>query len=146
MTKEEYNNICDKVMPKESHLKRYVISFFIGGLMGFVAELLTNIFINYFYLSYNDSISLMLIIVIFITSILTGLGVFDNLVEICGAGLFIPITGFAHSTTSSALEYRKEGFIFGIGSNIFKLSGSVILYAVVSSFFFGLIRYLLLEI
>ena len=85
----------------------------------------------------------MMITLIFISSLLTGLGVFDKLVTLCGAGLIIPITGFAHSTTSSAMEYRKEGLVNGIGSNIFKLSGTVILYGVISSYIFGIIRYII---
>ena len=70
-------------------------------------------------------------------------GFFDNLIDLFKAGLIIPITGFAHSTTASAMEYRKEGLTTGIGANIFKLSGSVILYGIVSAYLFGIIRYLL---
>ena len=82
----------------------------------------------------------MIITLIFISSLLTGLGVFDKLVTMFGAGLIIPITGFAHSTTSSAMEYRKEGLVSGIGSNIFKLSGTVLMFGVVSAYIFGIIR------
>ena len=79
-----------------------------------------------------------------ISSVLTALGVFDVCVSKLKSALIIPITGFAHSMTSAALEYRKEGFILGIGANIFKLAGSVILYGIVSVYIFGLIRLLVI--
>ena len=85
----------------------------------------------------------MIVTLIFISSLCTSLGFFDNLVNFARCGLIIPITGFAHSMTSAGIEYKKEGPIYGIGMNLFKLSGSVILYGVVSAWFFGIIRYLL---
>ena len=85
----------------------------------------------------------MMVTLIFVSSLLTAFGFFDNLVSKAEAGLIVPITGFSHSTTSSAMEYRKEGLVYGIGANIFKLSGSVILYGTVSACIFGLIRYII---
>ena len=86
---------------------------------------------------------IMIVILVFISSICNALGFFDKLVSKLKCGLLIPITGFAHSMTSATLDYRKEGPISGFGSNMFKLAGSVILYGVVSAWFFGMIRYLL---
>ena len=84
----------------------------------------------------------MLVTLIFIACLLTGLGVFDNLVKKGKMGLIIPITGFAHSMQSAILDYKKEGPVYGFGANVFKLAGSVILYGVVSAYVFGVIRYL----
>ena len=84
----------------------------------------------------------MIVILIFIASLLTALGVFDTLVSKAKAGLIVPITGFAHASVSSMLDYKKEGLITGIGSNAFKLTGSVILYGVVSAYIFGMIRFI----
>ena len=78
----------------------------------------------------------MIITLIFIASLFTALGFFDKLVNFCRCGLIIPITGFAHSMTSSSLDYKKEGPIYGIGSNMFKLAGSVLLYGVFAAWFF----------
>ena len=83
----------------------------------------------------------MIITIVFITCLLTGLGVFDKIAKHAGAGTFIPITGFANAMSSAALESKSEGLIQGIGSNIFKYGGSVITYGIVSSFIFGVIRY-----
>ena len=84
----------------------------------------------------------MLITFIFIACLLTGVGIFDSFVKKGKMGFIIPITGFAHSMQSAILDYRKEGPIYGFGSNVFKLAGSVILYGIVSAYVFGLIRYL----
>ena len=85
-----------------------------------------------------------IITLIIVASILTALGIFDVWVSKLKSALIIPITGFAHSMTSAALEYRKEGFVLGIGSNIFKLAGTVILYGIVSVYIFGILRLLVL--
>ena len=85
----------------------------------------------------------MIITLIFIACFLTAVGVFDTFVKTGRMGVIIPITGCAHSMQSAILDYKNEGLIYGCGSNIFKLSGSVILYGVVSSYFYALIRFLL---
>ena len=77
---------------------------------------------------------------VLIGSVLTGLGFFDKVVSFCKCGLIVPTTGFAHAMTSAAMDYRKEGFVKGIGSNIFKLTGSIILYGIVVSFFVSLLK------
>ena len=96
-----------------------------------------------FSLSRSDASVFMITLFIFLACLLTAFGYFDKMVHFCRCGLIIPITGFAHSMMSSALDYKEEGLIYGIGSNMFKLAGSVILYGVVSAWFFGLIRYVL---
>lgn len=83
----------------------------------------------------NDAATIMIVTFIFLASLFTALGFFDKLVTKFRCGLLIPITGFAHSMTSSALDYKKEGPIYGIGSNMFKLAGSVIIYGIVSAWF-----------
>lgn len=96
---------------------------------------------NFFSFNKTDASSLTIITIIGITCLLTGLGVYDKLARYFGAGLFIPITGFANSMCSSALESKTEGLVYGIGSNMFKLSGSVIVYGIVATFIVGVIRY-----
>ena len=82
----------------------------------------------------------MIITLIFIGCLLTCFGFFDKWVHFCRAGLFIPITGFAHAMMSAALDYKKEGLITGIGASMFKLAGAVIIFGVVSAYVFGLLR------
>lgn len=141
MEDNKYKKIIDKYSPKENKLKKMIYAFFIGGLIGLIGQILVTFYSSFESISLNEANSLMMVTLIFFSCLFTALGFFDKWVSKAGAGLFIPITGFAHATTSSALEYKKEGYVFGIGSNIFKLSGSVILYGVLSAYIFGIIRY-----
>ena len=138
----EYKRLVKKISPCENKLKNMLIAFISGGLIGLLGEYLCGLYETYLGIPSKDAVSLVIVTYIFIASLLTALGVFDRLVNIFKCGLLIPITGFAHSMTSAAIEHKKEGPIYGIGSNIFKLSGSVIMYGVVAAFIFGTIRYI----
>lgn len=89
----------------------------------------------------ETSQTLMIMTMIGLAALLTGLGIFDKIGQICGAGTFIPITGFANAVVSSAMEGRSEGPIFGIGSNMFKLAGSVITYGITSAILVAFVRF-----
>ena len=112
--------------------------------MGLTSELLLETYQMLLNLPRKESGVLVILTLIVVASILTAIGVFDILVTKVKSALIIPITGFAHSMTSAALEYKNEGFVLGIGANIFKLAGTVILYGVVSVYCFGLIRLLIM--
>ena len=86
------------------------------------------------------------ITLIFLASLFTALGFFDKWVKFARCGLIIPITGFAHSMTSAAIEYKKEGYVTGLGANMFKLAGTVILYGVVSAYIFGILRMIIMGV
>lgn len=143
MEKQKYQQVVNKHKPKETRVKNAVIAFVVGGLVGVLGEILICVYSHFLEISRTDASVYMIVTLIFIASLLTALGVFDKLVTKAKAGLLIPITGFAHSMTSAAIDYKKEGLIFGIGSNIFKLAGSVILYGIVSAWLFGMIRYII---
>ena len=140
MNKKEYQKLINKVCPKPNKIKNSLISFLVGGLMGLGSELLLELYKFIFNMPRKEAGVLVIITLIVISSILTALGVFDVLVSKAKAGLIIPITGFAHSMTSAAIDYKNEGLVLGIGANIFKLAGSVLLYGIVSVYIFGLIR------
>ncbi len=142
MNKERYKEITDRIVPKEDKLKNGITAFIIGGLIGLIGEIIVFVLEKEFNVPNKDATSIMIVILIFIASVCTALGFFDNLVSKAKAGLIVPITGFAHAMTSSMIDYKKEGLITGIGANAFKLTGSVILYGVVSAYIFGTIRYL----
>lgn len=142
--KENYNSIVNKHTPNEDRLKNSLIVFFTGGIIGVLSELLLNCYSVWLSLPRKESGILVILTWIIIASLLTAFGVFDLLVRIFKSALLIPITGFAHSMTSAALDYKTEGLVLGIGANIFKLAGSVILYGVVSVYVFGLLRILVL--
>lgn len=143
MKNTKYNKIADKHKAIENKIANIFIAFFSGGFVGFLGELMIEIMCKYFNMSRTDAGTFMIVLFIFVASLCTSLGFFDKLVSRFKCGLLIPITGFAHSMTSSALDYKKEGLIYGIGSNMFKLAGNVIIYGVVSAWIFGTIRYLI---
>lgn len=134
MEKTEYKKLVKKHTPKEDRLKNGLTAFIFGGLLGVLAEAVAQLLRYAFNLSILEATTWMMIIFIFSACLLTALGIFDKLVSVIKAALIIPITGFAHSVTSAALDYKQDGFITGIGSNCFKLAGSVILYGVISAF------------
>ena len=139
-----YLEIVKKYSPREDRFKNAMVSFICGGLLGSLSELLLRCYCMWLDLPRKEAGVLVILTLITIASILTACGVFDVLVTKVKAALIIPITGFAHSMTSAALEYKNEGLVLGIGANIFKLAGTVILYGVVSVYIFGLIRLLVI--
>lgn len=142
--KDRYNEIVAKHTPKEDIFKNAAIAFIAGGIFGSLSELLLNCYILWFNLPRKEAGVIVILTLIIIASFLTALGIFDVLMTKLKSALLIPITGFAHSMTSAALEYRKEGLVLGIGANIFKLAGTVILYGIVSVYVFGIIRLLII--
>ena len=141
MRNTKYERIANNHRAPEKRLQNAAISFFSGGLMGLFAEGIIQILCMMFGMSRVESATFMIIFFIFVASLFTAFGFFDKWVTKLKCGLLIPITGFAHSMTSSSMDYKREGFIYGIGSNMFKLAGNVILYGVLSAWFFGMIRY-----
>lgn len=144
MDNTKYNEFIKKYIPKEDKMKNEFIAFFFGGLLGLLSEILLELYQVWLNLPRKESGILVTLTLIVVASILTALGIFDVAVSKLKSALIIPITGFAHSMTSAALEYRTEGLILGIGSNIFKLAGTVILYGIVAVYFFGLVRLILI--
>lgn len=140
MERKLYDKLVLKHAPKEKRLENAVIAFLVGGVMGVIGELLVEFYGYYLHISKSDASVFMIITLIFLASLFTALGFFDKWVKFAKCGLIIPITGFAHSMTSAAIEYKREGFVTGLGANMFKLAGTVILYGVVSAYIFGLIR------
>ena len=143
MEKKEYQKIVDRHKPAEKRVQNATLAFIIGGIVGMIGQLLTEFYASWLEIPTKDATSFMIITLIFIASLFTSLGFFDKWVNFARCGLIIPITGFAHSMTSAGIEYKKEGPIYGLGSNVFKLAGSVILYGIVSAFIFCVIKVVL---
>lgn len=143
MEKSKYAKIVKKNTPREKIILNPIIAFLVGGFMGLLGQGLIDFYSYIFSISTKDASVFMIVKLIFVGCLLTCLGFFDKLVQLAKCGLIIPITGFAHAMMSATLEYRKEGMITGIGANMFKLAGSVIVFGVVSAYVFGLIRLLI---
>lgn len=143
LKKEDYKKLVKEMSPKENRFKNLLVAFFSGGFVGFLGEVIVYVLMNSFGLARTDAFGWLALIIIMLATFLTSLGFFDNWVTKCKCGLIIPTTGFAHSVASSALDYKSDGLITGLGSNFFKLAGSVILYGVISAFILVIVRVIL---
>jgi len=141
MEKQAYKKIVDRHQPTEDRVTNALVAFVVGGIVGIIGQLLIEFYSSWLNIPTQDATSFMIVTLIFVSCLFTALGFFDKWVTFAKCGLIIPITGFAHSVMSSGMEYRNEGPIYGIGANIFKLAGSVILYGIVAAWFFGMIRF-----
>lgn len=140
MNKKDYLKIVDNDTPKENKWKNASLAFLVGGLIGMFGEGIRLFLISVTKITSENAISIILLLIIFISCLFTCLGFFDNWVRKYKCGLIVPISGFAHSVSSSTLDYKHDGIITGVGANIFKLAGSVILAAIISGFVFGILR------
>ena len=140
MEKKEYQIIVNKTLPKPNKFKNSIIAFLIGGFIGGVCEVFKLLMINYYDYNTKDATAIIILGLIVLACFFTAFFDFDRWVVKFKAGLIVPITGFAHSIQSSALDYKTDGLITGLGSNFFKLAGSVILYGIISSFVFCILK------
>lgn len=134
MDKDEYQKLVNEYLPKEHKLKNAIIAFLVGGLVSFIGQVIASILQVSFGMEVIESYTWLCVLTIFIGSLFTALGFFDDWVSKCKCGLIIPTTGFAHSMTSSALDVKKDGLITGLGASFFKLAGCVLLYGIISAF------------
>ena len=141
MSTQGYKETSKRIAPKKGTLGKAVWAFVSGGGMGIIGQGLLTMYQQLLGLDAKAAAGPMVITVVFVTALLTGLGIYDKLAQKCGAGLFIPISGFANSLTSCAMEGRSEGPIYGIGSTMFKLAGSVLTYGIAAAYTLGLLRW-----
>ena len=140
---QETNQILKEEEIKRPVIKNAIKAFIIGGLICLFGQGLLWLFNDIFEIEKDTSNILMAMVLVFIASLLTGIGIFDKIGEFAGAGTIVPITGFANSLTSSALESKSEGIITGILTNMFKLAGAVIAAGIISAFIVGTVIYLI---
>lgn len=138
--KNEYQNIVDQNTPKNKVWSNSIKAFFVGGIICIIGQALINLYM-YLGLSFEESATLGTVTLILISAILTAFNVYDNIGKFGGAGALIPITGFANSMVASAMEYKKEGFIYGMGAKLFTIAGPVIIYGTIASVVIGIIYY-----
>lgn len=138
---KQYGEMVKKASPSSPVLVDCVKAFLIGGAICCFGQLLFYIY-SKSGLSTDESRSLVSISLIVITAVLTGIGVFDKIAKHAGAGTIVPITGFANSVVSPALEFKSEGFVMGTGASIFKIAGPVILYGTTAASVYGLIYFI----
>jgi len=142
MTKEEYKKYVDKVSPNSKLLRNIMRAFIVGGLICVVGQVFTNVFKGRGF-STDVVASLTVMAMVFLGVILTGLNIYNELGRFAGAGSIVPITGFANSIVSPAMEYKSEGYILGIGAKMFLIAGPVLVYGISASVIAGVLYYLL---
>lgn len=140
MNKKKYQQLVEELTPKENKLANMLIAFVVGGIIGLVSNFIYLKMLVYY--QKDLAISFTLLILIVITAFFTALGFADNLFSKLKCGLIIPITGFAHSVASCIIDYKREGFL-NMGSNTFKLAGSVLLYGIVFAITLTLVKVVL---
>lgn len=131
---QEYQQFAQAREPKRPIFKNCIKAFFVGGFICLIGQALQMFFVKYFHFSQESAGNPAVVVLIIITVLLTGFGVFDHIAQFAGAGTVIPITGFANTIASASIEHRTEGYVLGVGGNMFKLAGPVIVYGVFSAF------------
>lgn len=138
---KEYKKYADARAKKSPIARDCVKAFLFGGIICTVAQGLKELYSTF--LSAKDAGTLVSVTLIFITALLTGLGVFDKIAKHAGAGTLVPITGFANAVSSMAIDAKSEGFILGVGAKIFTVAGPVILYGISAGVVYGVIYWII---
>ncbi|KRG10876.1 stage V sporulation protein AC [Lederbergia galactosidilytica] len=141
----QYDQLQKKHELKRPILKNCLRAFWVGGLFCLVGQAITYFYIYFFNFTEQTAGNPTVATMVFIAMLLTGFGVYDRIGQFSGAGSGVPITGFGNAVISSAIEHRSEGFVVGVGGNMFKLAGSVILFGVFSAFVVTLIKTILVQ-
>ena len=139
---ESYNDYVEQVTPKHSCLKNWAQAFVTGGIICTVGQAVMNM-----YMLWNDkdtAAAWTTLTLVLISVILTALNIYPSITKWGGAGSLVPITGFANSVAAPAIEFKKEGFVFGVGCKIFTIAGPVILYGILLSWILGIIYWILI--
>ena len=145
VTTEDYSRLVSQMTPPSRHLRGCIRAFWVGGLICSIGQALTMLG-EKLNLSEMTSPMFVSVILIFLGTTLTGIGVYDKIGRYAGAGSIVPITGFANSVAAPAIEFRREGIIMGIGARIFQIAGPVLTFGIVSSMLVGVIHFILREV
>ena len=138
-----YQNYVKQSMPKSHLLKECVMAFIVGGLICVLGEALNDLGEMVFRLDEDGVNAFRSAVLIFLGALFTGIGIYDVLGRFAGAGSIVPITGFANSIVSPALEYKWEGYVLGVGAKLFTIAGPVLVYGISSSIIVGIIYYII---
>ncbi|RWR05542.1 stage V sporulation protein AC [Siminovitchia fortis] len=141
----QYEQLQKKHETKRPILKNCIRAFLVGGTICVIGQAITYFYIYFFNFTEQTAGNPTVATMVFLAMLLTGFGVYDRLGQFAGAGSAVPVTGFGNAVISSAIEHRSEGFVTGVGGNIFKLAGSVIIFGVFSAFVVALIKTILIK-
>jgi stage V sporulation protein AC len=142
VTPEQYKTLTKQFTPKPTVLKNSVRAFIVGGIICVIGQVIINLFaLNG--LSRLEASTAGTAVMIFLGALLTGLGVYDEIGKFGGAGSIVPVTGFANSIVAPAMEFKREGYVQGVGARLFTVAGPVLVFGIATSIVVGLVYYLL---
>lgn len=141
MNKKDYQKYAEGKVPKPTHMKNIVFAFLVGGIICTIGQFIMN-YLGKVGLNEEDVATATSILLVFLGALITGLGFYDEIGKIGGAGAAVPITGFSNAIVSPAMEFKSEGFIFGVASKMFIIAGPVLVYGVGSSVIVGVLHLL----
>lgn len=140
-TKQEYRKWSQEKAPGTKKAKNILMAFLVGGIICTIGQVVLNLLLGTG-MTKDDAGSVTTLFMIFLGAFLTGINVYDNIGKIGGAGAAIPVTGFANSIVSPAMEYKKEGYVMGVGAKMFLIAGPVLVYGIVTSIITGILYFL----
>lgn len=139
-TQQQYHDFAHAREPKIPIFRNCMRAFLVGGIICTIGQLISWFFIAYFNFDEKTAGSPTVAVLVFLSALCTSLGFYDHIAQWAGAGTAVPVTGFANTIASAALEHKSEGFVLGVGGNMFKIAGPVIVYGVFSAFVVAIIR------
>ncbi|MBR6525127.1 MAG: stage V sporulation protein AC [Clostridia bacterium] len=139
LLRKQYARMVEKVTPSSKLLEGCLRSFWVGGLICTLGQAFSDLGYRYLSLNSTEASTFGSMVLVFITALLTGIGIFDRIGKYAGAGTVVPITGFANAMVSPAMEYRPEGWVLGTGAKLFTIAGPVLVYGITASVAVGLI-------
>ncbi|QDP40010.1 stage V sporulation protein AC [Radiobacillus deserti] len=145
LNQQQYQDFAKQKEILRPVFKNCIKAFLVGGFICLIGQVITTFYIHFFNFTEQNAGNPTVATIIFITMLLTGFGVYDRIAQFAGAGSAVPVSGFGNAVISASIEHRTEGLVLGVGGNMFKLAGSVILFGVFSSFVIVLVKTLLIK-
>lgn len=142
---QQYHTLASKHEIKRPIFKNCIKAFLVGGFICFIGQFVQTFYMHFFEFSERSAGDPTVATMVFIAVLLTGLGVYDRIAQFAGAGTAVPVTGFANSMAAAAIEHRTEGYVLGVGGNMFKLAGPVIVFGTFAAFVIAIIKTILIQ-
>lgn len=146
MDEKKYAKLEKEISPKTPLMRNIIFAFLTGGTICLVGQFVSLFYMTYFDFTERTASNPTVATMIFFAMLLTGFGLYKKIAQFGGAGSAVPITGFGNAVISAAIEHKTEGYVLGVGGNMFKLAGSVILFGVFSAFVVALIKTILVKL
>lgn len=140
---KEYLDYVSSLAPKTNEFKTLIHAFLVGGLICLIGQFIRIVFMYVFDLYGDELASATSTVMIFLGALFTGLGFYDRIGKFAGGGSIVPITGFANSVVSPAMEFKSEGYVYGLASKMFVIAGPIIVFGVIGSAVVGIIYYII---